>query len=230
MQKVVIINLNGNAYHLEEDAYSALSAYIERAESHLRDNPDRREIVGDLEQAIADKCARYLGPGKNVITAGDMTTILDEMGPVHDESAHAGAGNTDLSAQNDLQLMLWDLAHSAGAYVFYHSDGAIRPIIPDMIAAGIDILNPLQWRCRGMEREGLKRDFGDQVVLHGGVDNQHTLAFGSVDEVRAEVLENLAVLGKGGGYILAPCHNIQPISPPENVVAMFETCYAAGWQ
>jgi uroporphyrinogen decarboxylase len=81
-----------------------------------------------------------------------------------------------------------------------------------------------------MEREGLKRDFGDQVVLHGGVDNQYTLAFGSVDEVRAEVLENLAVLGKGGGYILAPCHNIQPISPPENVVAMFETCYAAGWQ
>jgi uroporphyrinogen decarboxylase len=125
---------------------------------------------------------------------------------------------------------MMDLAHSAGAYVFFHSDGAVRPIIPDMIAAGIDILNPLQWRCRGMEREGLKRDFGDQVVLHGGVDNQHTLAFGSVDDVRAEVLENLAVLGKGGGYILAPCHNIQPISPPENIVAMFETCYAAGWQ
>ena len=123
---------------------------------------------------------------------------------------------------------MMELAHSAGAYVFYHSDGAIRPIIPDMIAAGIDILNPLQWRCRGMEREGLKRDFGDQVVLHGGVDNQHTLAFGSVDEVRAEVLENLAVLGKGGGYILAPCHNIQAISPPENIVAMYETCYAEG--
>ena len=71
---------------------------------------------------------------------------------------------------------MMDLAHSAGAYVFFHSDGAVRPIIPDMIAAGIDILNPLQWRCRGMEREGIKRDFGDQVVLHGGVDNQYTLA------------------------------------------------------
>ena len=124
---------------------------------------------------------------------------------------------------------MMDLAHSAGVYVFFHSDGSIRPIIPDMIAAGIDILNPIQWRCRGMERAALKEDFGDQVVLHGGVDNQFTLPFGSVDDVRAEVMENLAVLGKDGGYILAPCHNIQAVSPPENVVAMFETCYAAGW-
>ena len=67
-------------------------------------------------------------------------------------------------------------------------------------------------------------------MLHGDVDNQYTLAFGSVDEVHAEVRENLAVLGRGGGYILAPCHNIQPISPPENIVAIFKTCYAEGWQ
>lgn len=122
-----------------------------------------------------------------------------------------------------------DLAHQAGAYVFFHSDGAVRKIIPDMIEAGIDILNPIQWRCAGMDREGLKRDFGDKVVFHGGVDNQYTLAFGSVEEVREEVLYNLQVLGAGGGYILAPCHNIQAISPPENVVAMYETGYAYGW-
>ena len=77
-----------------------------------------------------------------------------------------------------------DLAHQAGAYAFFHSDGAIRTIIPDMIAAGIDILNPIQWRSPGMERSALKRDFGDAVVLHGGVDNQYTLPFGTVDEVR----------------------------------------------
>ena len=110
MQKVVIVNLNGNAYHLEEDAYAALGAYLERADAHLRDNPDRREIVADLEQAIADKCARFLGPGKNVVTAGDMATILDEMGPVQDESADArgshahttqGATGTDGSTADD---------------------------------------------------------------------------------------------------------------------------------
>ncbi len=121
-----------------------------------------------------------------------------------------------------------DLAHSAGAYVFFHSDGAVRKIIPDMIAAGIDVLNPIQWRCAGMEREGLKRDFGSQIVFHGGVDNQQTLPFGSVDDVSDEVVANIEILGKGGGYIIAPCHNIQANTPPENVVTMYETGYQHG--
>jgi uroporphyrinogen decarboxylase len=121
-----------------------------------------------------------------------------------------------------------ELAHQAGAYVFFHSDGAIRNIIPDMIEAGIDALDPIQWRCKGMGREELKRDFGDKVVFHGGVDNQYTLAFGSVEEVREEVIHSIQVLGGDGGYILAPCHNIQVVSPPENVVAMYETGYEHG--
>ena len=124
---------------------------------------------------------------------------------------------------------MMDLAHEAGAYVFHHSDGAVREILPDLIEAGIDVLNPIQWRCKGMEREGLKRDFGDQVIFHGGVDNQYTLAFGSVEEVRQEVMDNLRILGEGGGYILAPCHNIQAVSPPENIVAMYEMGYECGW-
>jgi uroporphyrinogen decarboxylase len=122
-----------------------------------------------------------------------------------------------------------DLAHQAGAVVFHHSDGAVRRIIPDMIEAGIDVLNPIQWRCRGMEREGLKRDFGDKLVFHGGVDNQYTLAFGSVEEVRQEIIDNLRILGAGGGYILAPCHNIQAVSPAANIVAMYDTGYEYGW-
>ena len=95
--------------------------------------------------------------------------------------------------------------------------------------AGIDLLNPIQWRCAGMDREGLKRDFGERLVFHGGVDNQQTLAFGSPEDVRREVLDNLAILGKGGGYIPAPCHNLQAISPPENIVAMYEAGYEYGW-
>jgi uroporphyrinogen decarboxylase len=149
----------------------------------------------------------------------------------------------DLGAQEGLMFSLFhirefllpwmkrmiDLAHAAEVYVFHHSDGAIRDIIPDMIDIGIDILNPIQWRCKGMAREALKRDFGKDVVFHGSMDNQYTLAFGSVEEVRQEVRDNLRILGKGGGYILAPCHNIQAISPPENIVAMYETGYAEAW-
>jgi uroporphyrinogen decarboxylase len=122
-----------------------------------------------------------------------------------------------------------DLAHEAGAFVFHHNDGACRDILPDMVEAGIDVLNPIQWRCAGMEREGLKRDFGDKLVFHGGVDNQRTLPFGSVEDVRREVIDNLRILGEGGGYILAPCHNIQAVGPPENVVAMYEAGYEHGW-
>lgn len=122
-----------------------------------------------------------------------------------------------------------DLAHSAGAYVFFHSDGSVRRIIPDMIEAGVDVLNPIQWRCVGMEREGLKRDFGGHLVFHGAVDNQQTLPFGTTEDVRAEVIDNITILGQGGGYILAPCHNIQAITPPQNIVTMYETGYAYGW-
>jgi len=124
---------------------------------------------------------------------------------------------------------MMDLAHEAGAYVFFHSDGAVRPILPDMIATGIDVLNPIQWRCDGMDRPGLKADFGDQIVLHGAVDNQRTLPFGAVEDVRSEVIDNIQILGAGGGYILAPCHNIQAITPPENTIAMYQEAFASGW-
>lgn len=121
-----------------------------------------------------------------------------------------------------------DMIHAAGAFVLCHSDGAIRPVISDVIAIGIDILNPVQWRCRGMEREGLRRDFGDAVIFHGGVDNQQTLAFGTPADVVHEVEENVRILGTNGGYIIAPCHNLQVISPTANIVALYEAGYASG--
>ncbi len=114
------------------------------------------------------------------------------------------------------------MIHSYGAWVFHHDDGAIRPVIPDLIDAGIDVLNPIQWRCPGMDRDALKKDFGSRLVFHGGVDNQQTLPFGTPKEVREEVRYNARVLGQGGGYIIAPCHNIQPITPVENIVAMYD--------
>jgi len=122
-----------------------------------------------------------------------------------------------------------ELTHQNNSFVFTHSDGSFREVIPGIIDLGADVLNPIQWRCKGMEREGLKRDFGDRLVFHGGVDNQYTLPFGSPDEVRQEVLDNYAILGAGGGYILAPCHNIQSITPPENIMAMYEAGYENGW-
>ena len=91
MQRVVSINLNGNAYQLDETAYNALFAYLDTAEARLKDNPDRTEIVADLEQAIAEKCSAYLGPHKTVVTAAEIDRIIAEMGPVAGQPADAGA-------------------------------------------------------------------------------------------------------------------------------------------
>jgi uroporphyrinogen decarboxylase len=124
---------------------------------------------------------------------------------------------------------IMDLVHSAGAYVFTHSDGAVRPVIPYFIEAGTDVINPIQWNCPGMEREALKRDFGQKLLFHGGVDNQFTLPFGTAGQVRDEVAENIRIFGHDGGYILAPCHNIQSVSPAENIVALYEEGYSSGW-
>lgn len=121
-----------------------------------------------------------------------------------------------------------DLAHNNGVYVLFHSDGSIKKIIPDMINAGIDILNPIQWRCSDMNRKDLKREFGDKIVLHGAMDNQYTLPFGSEAEVRQEVRDNINILGQDGGYILAPCHNIQPVTPTNNILAMYDEGFRKG--
>ena len=115
-----------------------------------------------------------------------------------------------------------DMAHDAGLKVFLHSDGGIRTIIPELIELGIDILNPIQPQAAGMEPAGLKRDFGDKLCFHGGVDTQTTLPFGTKEDVAAEVRERMEVLGAGGGYILAPVHTVEPDVPIENVLAVYE--------
>jgi uroporphyrinogen decarboxylase len=95
-------------------------------------------------------------------------------------------------------------------------------LIPDLLDIGIDVLNPIQWRCRGMDRARLAREFGSRVVFHGGVDNQQTLPFGSPADVRREVEDNIALFSGCKGYIVAPCHNIQANTPTANIVALYE--------
>jgi phage shock protein PspC (stress-responsive transcriptional regulator) len=87
MNTVIIINLNGNAFHVEDPGFQSLRAYLERAQAQLKENPDKAEIMADLEQAIADKCARFLRPHKNVLGAAEIDEVLKEMGPVQSEHA-----------------------------------------------------------------------------------------------------------------------------------------------
>ena len=122
-----------------------------------------------------------------------------------------------------------DLCHEFGIKVLHHDDGAIRPFLPDFVEMGIDILNPVQWNCPGMELDALKREFGTQFCFHGAVENQRILPFGTPEEVRAEVRKNIDILAADGtGYILASCHSLQPITPIENIIAMYDEAHRYG--
>jgi uroporphyrinogen decarboxylase len=118
------------------------------------------------------------------------------------------------------RLRRWcDLIHRHGARVFYHSDGAVESLVPLLIDAGIDILNPLQHRCPGMELDGLRAKYGDRLVFHGGVDTQGVLPFGTPEDVRRETRHCLDTL-RGAPFICCSCHNIQSGTPVENIRAM----------
>ena len=113
--------------------------------------------------------------------------------------------------------------HEFGVKVIYHTDGSVMEAVDGLIDMGIDVLQALQFSAKGMDPRALKRRFGDRLCFEGGVSVQTTLPFGTVEDVRREVEELIAVLGKGGGYILGPSHAIQAGTPAENIVAMFDT-------
>lgn len=110
------------------------------------------------------------------------------------------------------------------AKIFYHLCGAAHDFIPDLIETGVDILNPVQVSAEGMNTQKLKREFGKDIVFWGGgCDTQRVLPFGTVQQVKDEVKKRIDDLAPGGGFVFNTVHNIQDGTPPENIMAMFET-------
>jgi uroporphyrinogen decarboxylase len=109
---------------------------------------------------------------------------------------------------------------NTACYVFYHCDGNVEALVPDLLDTGIDILNPIQPEC--MDPAAIKRKYGQRLSFWGTVSLQRTMAFGTPGEVRAEVRSRIREVGCGGGLILAPAHVLGPEVPWENIVAFFE--------
>ena len=115
------------------------------------------------------------------------------------------------------------------AKLFYHSCGATRGLIPDLIEIGFDILNPVQVSAKGMDTKELKAEYGrDMTFWGGGVDTQRVLPFGQPQEVVDEVKRRIDDLAPGGGFVFATVHNIQAFVPPENIVAAFDAALEYG--
>jgi uroporphyrinogen decarboxylase len=120
---------------------------------------------------------------------------------------------------------LIEMAHRHGVRVMFHSCGAVVPLIDRLIDLGVDVLDPIQVRAKGMDPGQLKKRFGDRIALHGSIDTQYVLPRGTPEEVRGEVRRMIDALGPSGGFVLAPSHVLQTDVTTENVLALYETAY-----
>jgi uroporphyrinogen decarboxylase len=109
------------------------------------------------------------------------------------------------------------------AKIFYHSCGAVKDLIPDLIDIGVDILNPVQVSAKGMDTEFLKKEFGKYITFWGGgCDTQRILPYGTPEDVKEEVKKRINHLAPGGGFVFNTVHNIQDDVSPQNIMSMFE--------
>jgi uroporphyrinogen decarboxylase len=121
-----------------------------------------------------------------------------------------------------LERVFGALRQWTGARILYHCDGDVTWLLDDLIAMGVDAINPVQVSTPGLaDTAAIKARFGERIAFWGGIDTERVLPFGSPADVRAEVRRRVADLAPGGGYVLASVHNIQAEVPPENVVALF---------
>ena len=192
-------------------------AILRGMENLLVDMVERPEMAHFL---IGKFTAFYAEPWRWRPPAGGSSFTASGATTERREPAHLPAMWREFAGPYLKRLV--DLCHSAGVAFMLHSCGAVRELIPDFIRIGVDVLDPVQTMAAGMEPAALKRDFGERIAFHGGLDTQGTLPFGGPEEVRAEVRQRTATLGRAGGYIIAPSHNIQPDTPVENILAMYE--------
>ena len=196
---------------------------LEKAFEDLAMNPEIAEaILGHIFDFSYEYHRRLFEAGKGKI---DTTWVAEDLG---------GQTGPLISLQmyrrflRPHQIRMADLGRKHGAHIMYHTDGAARVFLPDLVdQVGIEMLDPIQWRCPGMEREGLVRDFGQRIVFHGSIDNQLTLPFGSVADVVAEVTDSVRIY-ENARWICAPCHRLQAVSPTANILAMYETIHRLG--
>lgn len=169
---------------------------------------------------------------------------VERLAPLLRDSVDVMLLNDDLGAQNGPMLspetyrkmikpyqkaIFAHVKKAFGKSILFHSCGAVREFIPDLIELGVDALNPVQLSAKGMDARGLKRDFGNDITFWGGgIDTQSALNKSSSPEVAEAVRRNAGILAPGGGFVFCQVHNIQPDVPPENVVAMYKALDECG--
>lgn len=189
-------------------------------EAFLTDLAMSPEIPLYIMERLTDVCVENL---RRVLTLAreqiDMVYLYDDV------ATQASLMISSTMWRNHIRpfhARLVGTARAFGVPCMYHCDGALYPLIPELIDLGITLLNPIQADAKGMEPERLKAEFGDRLSFHGGIDIVHTLRQGTRDDVRAQVAKRISVLGANGGYIMASSHHIQSDTPLANIDALYD--------
>ncbi len=171
--------------------------------------------ISEVSLAVLDRMLMSYGQGIDIIYMAD--DYCSQQGPLFNPSVFR-----ELVVPYLAKMV--ELVHKHNKKFLLHVCGAVRPLLPMIIDAGVDMLEPIQIRAQGMDPEGLKRDFGKDICFYGGVDLQQILCKGTPRQVSDEVKRLIDILGPGGGYVLGPGHTyIQIDAPMENIMAMYET-------
>ncbi len=196
--------------------------FLRRLDNFLVDVYTDPDAVEGLLDALLERHLRTLALVCEAV--GDIADVLrfgDDLG-MDSGPFLSPAHYRRLFKPRHRQLCEYVHRHSA-MKTFLHSCGSIHELIPDLIEAGFDVLNPMQTQCRNMEPERLKREFGRDVAFWGGgSDTRNVLNRGTPQQVKDDARRRLEILAPGGGYVFNPIHNILPDVPPENVAALFE--------
>src|SRR3989304_1113877 len=192
----------------------------------LTDNPDFAEAFLDRLTDIAIHAwAHFLAEvGEHV----DVVTFYEDLG-MQDRLLISPAMYRRLLKPRHAQIIAAIKARTK-AKVFFHTDGAVLDLIPDLIEIGVDILNPIQVSATGMgDTAELKRRFGRQLVFWGGAcDAPAGLPFGTAGEGRAEAQRRIAALAPGGGFVFAPVHNFQDDVSPDKILTLYRPALECG--
>jgi len=199
-----------------------IAAYVRGMEELFMDFALRKKYAHHLINTIAEKSLMFLDEM--------LTNHSDAIDIVYMADDYCSQQGPLFSPQNFEEFVMPYLTravektHKHGKKFLLHCCGAVRPLLPMIIDAGVDMLEPIQIRAEGMEPEGLKRDFGEDLCFYGGVDLQQVLCRATPRQVSEEVKRLIDILGESGGYILGPGHTyIQIDAPIENIMAMYET-------
>jgi uroporphyrinogen decarboxylase len=196
--------------------------FLRRMDNFLMDLVAEPEQVERLLDGLMERHLKTLE--KVCAAVGDVADICrfgDDLG-TDTGPFMAPATYRSLFKARHAELCAYTHKHS-GMKTFLHSCGSIHALLPDLIEAGFDVINPVQTACRDMEAVRLKQDFGKDITFWGGgADTRATLNHGTPAQVREDVLGRLKIFAPGGGFVFNTIHNILPDVPPQNIVAMFD--------